>query len=165
MKLKTLIKINKWITPAINHGPNSTLQPISEGWNDNSSNWDGIIEGGKNEWFAYVGSNDWHKHLAEATIYINEEGQKPHKIWVGIKTHGLRKNGDTNEVAKQRVRKHTNKIVKKWMSEAKRLYKPELNEVGNPIIKTWLETFRSSLESIKPFILEWGESEIDPPHN
>ena len=48
------------------------------------------------------------------------------------------------------------------MSEAKKLHKPELNEVGNEIPVSWKESFKNSMESVKSFISEWGEVEIDP---
>ena len=167
MKLKTLLQITEWIShaPAINRSPDDKLRATPGGFNDGSPNWndepnwDGVIEG--KDWFCYMESNNWETKRSGASIYINED-EKPHKIWIKIKTHGLRKPNDTNESYKDRIRKHTNKIARKWMSEAKRLHKPELNEVGNEIPISWKESFKNSIGSVKSFISEWGESEIDP---
>ena len=161
IKLKSLLP--EWISHgiAVNRNPDSELRPTPGGMNDGSPNWDGIVEGGKGEWFAYIGGNDYNKKLSETTIYINE-GDKPHKIWIKIKTGNLRKPTDTNKSYKDRIRKHANKISRKWMSEAKKLHKPELNEVGNEIPVSWKESFKNSMESVKSFISEWGEVEINP---
>jgi hypothetical protein len=173
MKLATLIKINEWIShaPAVNANPDSKLRPVPGGWNDNSpnwndsvENWDGIIEGGKGQYFCYVESNDWEKKRSGAIVYITED-DKPHKIWMKIKTHGLRKKNDTNESYKERVRKHTNKVAKSWMSEAKKLYKNvEINEAGNPVPITWKQAFREAMQDdkVKEWMAECGEQEIAP---
>jgi len=161
MKLKTILQLSEWIShaPAVNRTPDSKLRAIPGGDNDTPA-WDGIVEG--KGWFLYRGSNDWDKKLSEATVYITEN-DKPHKIWIKIKTNNLKKPTDTNESHKERIKKHVNKISGKWMSEAKKKHKNlDLNNVGNPITKSWLETFKNSVELIKPYILEWGESEIDP---
>jgi hypothetical protein len=125
---------------------------------DDVESWDGIVEGDK--WFCHIQANDWDKKLSGASVTITEN-DKHHKFWIKIKTHGLRKTGDTNESYRQRVKKHSNKIARKWISEAKKLHRPELNEVGNEIPKYWSESFKKSIESIKPFISDWGEKEID----
>jgi len=136
------------------------LRPMPGKMND--PEWEGITEGGKGEYFVYCEGNDWEKHRAGISVYITE-GDKPYKLWVKVKTNGLRKKNHTNEAHKEQVRKHIKKIAGKWMSESKRIHNnPELNEVGNPTVKTWQETFKNALESIKPFISEYGETEIDP---
>jgi hypothetical protein len=42
----------------------------------------------------------------------------------------------------------------KWAAVARELYEPELNEIGNPIIKSWEECFIEALsdERLKPYI-------------
>ena len=109
-------------------------------------------------------SNDWHSKSAGASIYITED-DKPHKMWIKIKTHGLRKANDTNESFKERVRKHTNKVARSWMSAAKNIHNnPELNEVGNPIPVTWKQAFKEALNDpkVKAFLAETGEKELSP---
>jgi hypothetical protein len=167
MKLKTLLLINEWIShaPAMNRSPDSALRPVPGGWNDNSPNWDGVVEG--KDWFCYMEGNDWHSKRSGASIYINED-EKPHKMWIRIKTHGLRKNNDTNESYKERVRKHTNKVARSWMSAAKKIHNdPELNEVGNPIPVSWKQAFREALKDpkVKAHLADCGEGPMADPVN
>lgn len=163
MKLKTIILINELLgIPTTNRNPDSALRPTPGGWNDGSPNWDGVVEG--KDWFCYMEGNDWQAHRSGATIYITED-DKPHKMWIKIKTHGLRKKGDTNESYKERVRKHTKKVAGSWMSEAKKLYKNiEINEAGNPVPITWKQAFREAMNhpKVKEFLAEKGEQEITP---
>lgn len=161
MKLKTLIKINEWIShgPAVNGNPDSKLRPMPGGWNDDSPNWDGIVEG--KDWFCYMEGNDWQTKRSGATVYINED-DKPHKIWIKIKTHNLRKPNDTNESYKERVRKHTNKVARTWMTAAKKIHNnPDINEAGNPVPITWKQAFRESLKDtkLKAHLADCGEQE------
>jgi 2'-5' RNA ligase len=140
------------------------LRPIpgsvndSSDWNRDVDDWDGIVNG--DNWFVYKESNDHQTNKSGASVTITED-EIPYKIWIKIKTHGLRKTGDTNETHKARIRKHTNKIASKWISAAKKLHEIELNEVGNEIKKSWKESFKNSIESIKSYICEYGEHEID----
>lgn len=166
IKLKKLIPkiMVDWIShsPAMNRSPDSALRPIPGRWNDDSPNWDGIVEG--KDWFCYLESNDWNVKRSGASIYINEN-EKPHKIWIKIKTGGLRKPNDTNESYKERVRKHTNKIARIWMSEAKKIHNnTEINEAGNVIPVAWKEAFLEALNNpkIQSFIAECGEQETNP---
>ena len=169
IKLKSLIP--EWIShsPTINRSPDVALRPTPggqndgmPGWNEGVEDWDGIVEG--KDWFCYMEGNDWHNKRSGATIYINED-EKPHKMWIKIKTHGLRKTNDTNESYKERVRKHTNKVARSWMSEAKRIHdNPELNEVGNTIPISWKQSFKEALNSpkVKNYIAETGAKDIAP---
>lgn len=67
MKLKTILLISEWIShaPAINRSPDDKLYATPGGFNDGSSHWNdesdwnGIIEGSKGEYFCYVEGNDW----------------------------------------------------------------------------------------------------------
>lgn len=162
--------LNEWISHgiAMNRNPDVKLRATPggqndgvPGWNESVEDWDGIIKGQKGEWFAHVAGNDWDKRQSYTEVIITED-DKPHKMWIKIKTHGLRKAGDTNETYKERVRKHSRKITSKWISAAKKLHEVELNEVGNEIKKYWKESFKNSLESIKQYIAESGEFGIDP---
>lgn len=131
-------------------------------WNDNVEDWDGIVEG--DNWFCYMESNDWHSKRSGASIYITED-DKPHKMWIKIKTHGLRKDNDTNESYKDRIRKHTNKVARSWMSAAKEIYNnQDLNEVGNPVPISWKQAFKEALNNpkVNSHIAEVGEKEIAP---
>jgi len=169
MKLKTLIQINEWISHgiAVNRTPDSKLRATpggqndgAKGWNEGVGDWDGIIEG--KDWFCYVEGNDWHSKMAGASIYITED-DKPHKMWVKFKTHGLRKAGDTNESFKERVRKHSHKVARSWMTAAKDIHNNVgLNEVGNPIPITWKQAFKEALNSpkVKGLVAEVGENEL-----
>jgi hypothetical protein len=122
--------------------------------NENTDSWDGITEG--NGWFAYFESNNWDNKRSGASVYITEG--EPHKYWIKVKTSGLRKPNDTNESYRQRVRKHSSKVARNWISTARKLHNtPELNEVGNPIQLTWKECFKMALESVSSHVLEWGE--------
>ena len=170
MKLKTLLQITEWIShaPAINRSPDNKLRATPGGFNDGSPhwndepNWDGVVEG--KDWFCYMESNDWETKRSGASIYINED-EKPHKIWVKIKTGGLRKPNDTNESYKERIRKHTNKVARSWMSEAKRIFNNiEINEAGNPVPITWKQAFREALKNpkVKAHLADCGEQEIAP---
>jgi hypothetical protein len=164
MKLKTIIQLSEWIShsPAVNANPDSKLRPTPGGWNDDSPNWDGIVEG--KDWFCYMEGNDWHAKRSGATIYINED-EKPHKMWIKIKTSNLRKPNDTNESYKERVRKHTNKVARSWMSAAKKIHNnPDINEAGNPVPITWKQAFREAMKDskLKAHLAECGEQEIAP---
>ena len=168
MKLKTIIQLSEWIShaPAMNRNPDSQLRPVPGGWNDDSPNWDGVVEG--KDWFCYMEGNDWHNHVAGASVYINEEGDRPHKVWVKIKTHGLRKKGDTNELFKERVQKHIKKVAGSWTSAAKKLHNnPELNEVGNPVPISWRQAFREATQDpkVKAHLADCGEAAIADPVN
>lgn len=168
MKLKTLIILNEQGN-SMGYGSMSSndtkLRPTPRNkWNGDVSNWDGIVEG--KDWFCYMEGNDWHAKRSGATVYINED-DKTHKIWIKIKTGRLRKPNDTNESYKERVRKHTNKAARTWMSAAKKMYNdPEINEAGNPVPITWKHAFREALKDskLKPYIAECGETEpmVDP---
>lgn len=166
MKLKTLIILNEQGN-SMGYGSMSSndtkLRPMPR-WNDDVSNWDGIVEG--KDWFCYMEGNDWQSKRSGATVYINED-DKTHKIWIKIKTGRLRKPNDTNESYKERVRKHANKAARTWMSAAKKMYNdPEINEVGNPIPITWKHAFREALKDpkLKPYLAECGEDKpsVDP---
>lgn len=138
------------------------LRPTPGGLNDDSPNWDGIIEG--KDWFCHIHGNNWQNKRSGATVYINED-EKPHKMWISIKTHGLRKTGDTNEAFKARIRKHTDKVTKAWLSKAKKLHKTlEMNEVGNPIQITWKQAFKEALKDTKvqSYLAGSGGKEIAP---
>src|ERR1017187_5842965 len=166
IKLKTLLP--EWIShaPSTNSSPDSKLRPTPGGMNDGSPNWNGFINGQKNEWFAYMEGNDWNKHQSGAIVYINEEGQKPHKIWIKIKTNGLRKDNDTNESHKERVRKHTQKVARSWMTAAKNIHNnPELTECGNVIPISWKTAFTEALNDskIKSSLTQSGSEAIPPP--
>jgi len=161
MKLKTILLLERGMS--MGYGSMSTndtkLKPTPGGMND-GPDWDGVVEG--KDWFCYMEGNDWNKHRAGISIYITE-GDKPHKIWAKIKTGGLRKKGDTNEAAKERVRKHINKVARSWVSEAKRIHNnPEINEVGNPIPISWKDAFLEVLDNpkVKAHLAECGEQEI-----
>jgi hypothetical protein len=167
-RLKQSVNVNEWISHgnAVNRTPDSKLRATpggqndgAKGWNEGVEDWGGVIKG-DGDWWGYVAGNDWNKKRAGVDIYITED-DKPHKISIKIKTHGLRKKGDTNETFKERVRKHAHKVARSWISAAKKLHETELNEVGNEIKKYWKESFKNSLESIKQYIVESGESDID----
>jgi len=165
MKLKTLILLIER-GMSMGYGSMSSndtkLRPTPGGWNDDAPNWDGIVEG--KDWFCYMEGNDWQTKRSGATIYINED-EKPHKMWIKIKTHGLRKPNDTNESYKERVRKHTNKVARSWMSAAKKIHNnPDINEAGNPVPITWKQSFREALKDfkLKAHLAECGEQEIAP---
>jgi len=171
MKLKTIIQINEWISHgvAVNRTPDSKLRATpggqndgAQGWNEGVGDWDGIIEG--KDWFCYVEGNDWHSKTAGASIYITED-DKPHKISIKIKTHGLRKTNDTNESFKERVRKHAHKVARSWMTKAKEIHNnTDLNEVGNPIPVSWKQAFKEALNDpkVKGLVAETSEKELSP---
>lgn len=129
-----------------------TLLLIKESVDD----WDGIIEG--NGFFCYRESNNWESKRSGASVYITEG--EPHKYWIKVKTHGLRKPNDTHESYRHRVKKHTDKIARNWVTSARKLKNnPEINEVGNEIPITWKQAFREALNDpkISAFISEWGQ--------
>jgi hypothetical protein len=172
MRLKTLIRIAEWIShaPTVNRNPDDRLRAMPGGLNDNNPNfddntwdsghdsWDSIVEG--KDWFCYIESNDWQNKKAGATVYINE-GDTSHKIWIKIKSHGLKKPTDTNRSFQERVRKHINKIAKSWVSEAKKIHNnPEINEVGNPVPVSWKQAFQEAIKSpkITGYVSDKGEA-------
>lgn len=129
---------------------------------DSAEDWEGITEG--NGWFCYRESNNWDSKKSGASIYITEG--EPTKYWIKVKTHGLRKPTDTNESYRQRVRKHTNKVSRSWITAAKKMHdNPEINEVGNEIQMTWNEAFKKALEDpkVKPFLSGYGEGKTNKP--
>ena len=176
IKLRILLNemINDWIShaPGSNTSHDNKLYSMPGSPNDNSPNWseespewDGIVEGGKDEWFAYLESNNWDKKISGASVYVTEDTSKPYKFWIKIKTHGLRKKGDTNESYKDRVRKHTKKVTGAWISAAKKIHNNiKLNEVGNVIPTTWKQSFHEALNDfkLKNALAESGEEAITP---
>lgn len=165
MKLKTILFLIKESSGYGTHG-GSLGGPISSqdnklrpypGSMDDVEDWDGFVE--HKNWFLHVEANNWETKKAGASVYITEGD--PKKYSIRIKTHGLRKPNDTNESYRQRVKKHSNKVAREWVSAAKKLHdNPEINEVGNEIPITWNEAFKLALEDMKvhPYVAEWGES-------
>lgn len=164
MKLKTLLQINEWIShaPAMNRNPDSKLRPMPGKFNDKADSWDGIIEG--NDWFVHVEANNWDTKQAGASAYISED-HEPTRLWMKIKTHGLRKPNDTNRMFEERVKKHMDKVARSWASAARKLHNnPPLNEVGNPVPITWKEAFREALNDpkVKTHLADSGERRMTP---
>ncbi len=116
-----------------------TILLINESIDDLGS----VIEG--QGWFCHKESNNSDIKRSGASIYITEG--EPYKFSVRIKTHGLRKPTDTNESYRERIKKHTDKVSKAWISKAKKLHNsPELNEVGNEIKLSWKQAFKEALQ-------------------
>lgn len=166
MKLKTIVTLILERSMSMGYGSLSSndtqLRPMPRNWEDDSPDWDGIVEG--NDWFCYMEGNDWNKKLSGASVYISEDTE-PHKMWIKIKTHGLRKSNDTNQSYKDRIRKHTNKVAKAWISAAKDLHKNcGINDVGNPTPITWKKAFKDALnnQKVKMYIANMGEQKIEP---
>jgi len=147
MKLKTLIFLES--RPSMGYGSMSSqdtkLRPLP-GSIDDIDDWDGIVEG--DGWFLYKEHNNWHQKQSGASVTITEGEPKRYRI--SIKTKGLRKMGDTKQQFVERIRKHTNKVSSAWISAAKRIKNnPDLNEIGNPIHKSWGECFEAALQDAK----------------
>lgn len=176
MKLKTILLIGESAGFGTHGGSlggsltsHDTQLRAKPGSMDDVESWDGVTEG--KGWFCYREANCWNTKRSGASVYITEG--EPHKYWMRIKTHGLRKPNDTNESYRQRINKHSDKVARAWMTAARKLHNnPEINEVGNEIQMTWKEAFKLALESVKvkPFIAEWGEgqtkrtqSNVSPP--
>ena len=169
MKLKTLLTLINESAGYGTHGgslggslssQDTKLRPYP-GSMDDVESWEGVTEG--KGWFCYREANNWDTKRSGASIYITEG--EPHKYWIRIKTHGLRKPNDTNESYRQRVNKHSDKISRAWMTAARKLHNnPDINEVGNEVQMTWKEAFKLALEDakVKPYIAEWGESKKEP---
>jgi hypothetical protein len=164
MKLKTLIFLEFYMPPRGSMGMGSMssqdqqLRPMP-GSIDAKESWNGIVEGGG--WFLYKESNDWHKKQATASVTITEGD--PSRFRIKINTKGLRKKGDPNAMLYERIRRHVDKISKAWVSSAKKLHNnPELNEIGNPIQKSWNECFKEALQDPKvaPYIEGFEESKL-----
>ena len=161
MKLKTIL-LHELSIPSMQQGSmtsqDTKLHPYP-GSMDDSNAWDGIVEG--DGWFLYKESNDWHKKQAGASVTITEG--KPHRFNVKIKTKWLKKSKDTNSSLSETIREYTDKVSKKWVSSAKRIRNnPDLNEIGNPVEKSWQQCFREALNDpkVKPFIEEVHENDI-----
>jgi hypothetical protein len=162
MKLKTILQLSEWIShaPAVNANPDSKLRPVPGGDNDTPA-WDGIVEG--RGWFLYRETNDWNSKRSGASVYITEG--EPYKFSIKVKTHGLRKGSDTNESYNDKVKKHTDKVGRAWVTAAKKIHNnPKINEVGNEIPISWTECFREALEDprVKKFISHRNEGKIAP---
>lgn len=170
MKLKTLILIEggpSYPAMGMGYGPmtsqNTQLRPWP-GSMDDTESWEGITEG--DGWFLYRESNNWHQRQAGASITITEGN--PYRIKIKIKTKGLKKKGDTNASLNERVKKHTDKVSKAWISAAKRIKNsPELNEIGSPVEKSWTTCFKEALEDSKvaPYLEGSSEEAISDPVN
>ena len=139
----------------------STLIATPGGQNDKDDNWNGIVESSDGKWFLYKEANDWHNKCSFASVTITEG--EPTRYRIKIKTKGLRKKGDLNSKLYERVRSHINKVANSWVSEAKKIHNnPELNEIGNPIEKSWTQCFKEALQNpkISSFIEEIQESKL-----
>lgn len=157
MKLKTLIFLES--QPSMGYGSMSSqdtqLRPMPGSIDD----WNGITEG--DGWFLYREANDWHNRQSGASITVTEG--TPHRFRIKIKTRGLKKKSDTNASLNERVRKHTDKVSKTWISVAKRIKNnPELNEIGSPVEKSWSDCFREALEDpkVQPFLEDVSEEKL-----
>lgn len=149
MKLKTLIFL-EFSVPGSQTSQDTQLRPLP-GSIDDRDDWNGIVEG--DGWFLYKEHNNWHQKQSAASVTITEGEPKRYRI--KINTKGLRKMGDTKRQFEERIRKHTNKVSGAWVSAAKRIKgNPDLNEIGNPIHKSWAECFEAALQDSKvsPYI-------------
>lgn len=175
IKLKQLLK-KKRLSEMWMPGPMSTnanKSPLSYASEDNddmlSYATESSLKQHKDEWFMSKGINDWTHKKALCSVTINEENQKPVKIWAEIKTKWLKKPNDTHRSHHERVNKTISKISNAWTSEAKRLYNEpkSISENGTKTMRTWKECFIKALESSKvsPFISNTGTEEsqnVDP---
>lgn len=162
MKLKNILLVERGMSMGYGSmtSGDTQLRPMP-GSMDDIEAWEGIKEG--KGWFLHMEANNWDNQRSGASVYITEGD--PHKMWIKIKTRGLRKASDTNESHRQRIRKHADKVARSWVTAAKNLHNnPELNEVGNEIAITWNEAFRKALDDpkVKSQIERWGESKKDP---
>jgi len=156
IKLKPLLN-ELWSPGALTNGDDELRSYPSET----------VTKQGAPEWFMAHGTNDWHNKKAYCSAYITETGGKPMRIWVEIKTRGLRKPNDTHSSHHERVRKAIAKVSRAWSGEAKRLKKEvRLSEIGNRSYPTWKECFVQALKSQKvaPYITAQGtdEAAMDP---
>lgn len=156
MKLKTLIFLNE-----VNMGYGSMtsqdtqLRPMPGSIDE----WNGIVEG--DGWFLYKEANNWHHRQSGASVTITEG--EPTRYRIKIKTKGLKKKGDTNAKLAERVRKHTEKVSRSWISAAKKIRNnPELNEIGNSVQKSWAQCFKEALNdpSVSGFVEDFQESKV-----
>jgi hypothetical protein len=166
MKLKTilLVEMGMSLAPGGMTSRDTQLRPWPGSWDD-VDDWEGIKEG--KGWFCYRESNNGDLKRSKATTYITE-GDKPHKMWIEIKTGNLRKPNDTNKMYRERVNKHSKKVMSAWMNAAKRLYKaPGYNEVGNKMSISWKEAFTEAIQDpkVKQFIDNSGGEDIVDPVN
>lgn len=166
MKLKTLIFLEEggmsYPSMGMGYGPmtsqDTKLRPMPDSI-DNTESWDGITEG--DGWFLYREANNWHNRQSGASITITEG--EPHRIRIKIKTKGLKKSSDTNSSLNERVKNHTDKVSRAWITAAKKIKNtPELNEIGSPMERSWTDCFREALEDpkVKPFIEGCSEEKI-----
>lgn len=163
MKLKTLIFLKEggpsYPSMGMGYGPMTSQDTKLRPMPGSMEHWDGITEG--NGWFLYREANDWHNRQAGASITVTEG--TPYRIRIKIKTKGLKKKGDTNSSLNERVKKHTDKVAKAWVSAAKRIKNtPELNEIGSPVEKSWVECFQEALEDskVKPYLENVSEESV-----
>jgi len=151
MRLKTILLLNEFSVPGSMTSGDTELTP-----------WNGVKEG--NGWFSYSGNN--HHNLGESYCSITiTESDIPHKYWAIIKTKGLKKPNDTNRSYHDKIRRRTESVTRSWVSAAKRLYKEpkHVTECGNPIMRTWKDAFKESLDDprVKTFINNWGEGQMN----
>jgi hypothetical protein len=101
------------------------------------------------DWFVSTGINDWHNKNAGCSVYINETGKKPIRMWIEINTRNIKSPKDTHSSHHDRVRKTISKVAKAWASEARRLYREpkRIAENGNKTMRTWVECFTQAIKS------------------
>lgn len=160
MKLKTLIFLENSMGYGSMSSMDTSLRPMP-GSMDSIEEWNGIVEG--DGWFLYKEHNNWHIKQSGASVTITEG--EPTRYKIKIKTKGLRKKGDTNKMLSERIRKHTEKVSRSWISAAKRIRNnPDLNEIGNPIQKSWAQCFKEALKDpkVSGFVESFEESKIPP---
>jgi hypothetical protein len=166
MKLKTLIFLSE-AGMSMGYGSmdsqDHTLRTMPGSPGD-KEDWNGIMESSDGKWFLYKEANNWHQKQSSASVTITEG--EPTRFRIKIKTKGLKKKGDKNSQLYERVRKHTNSVSSAWVSEAKKIYNnPELNEIGNPLQKSWAQCFKEALQNPKvaPFVEGFEESKWGAP--
>jgi hypothetical protein len=101
------------------------------------------------EWIVHCGNNI-DKNSKVSVIFT--ESKTIDKIWFEVNYNGVCKNDGNN---RENMSKWANKASRTWSKIAKDKYNnPELNEVGNPIKKSWEECFMEAInsEELKPYI-------------
>jgi hypothetical protein len=112
------------------------------------------------EWVLHNGAR--HDKDSKVSVYFTED-KKVKKIWFEVNYKGVCKTDGKNN---ENMDKWSKKATRTFSGLAKNKYKnPELNEIGNPIQKSWVECFMEALkdESMKPFIKNYGVEEKNAP--
>lgn len=137
-------KRKSWKECFIESLASEAMKPFVKNYGVDHTNWKGMSKETINECFKQ--GDGWFVHEGNQSISVIFENGKKLSFEVSSKGRGI----DDKDAWRH-------KAASKWISTARGIHKnTDLNEIGNPIQKTWEQCFIEALndDSLKPFFKE-----------